>query len=265
MHDTNTEWQAALSALMQGGQSVSPRGIPCRELLGYQTVIPMNDPVVTIPQRKLGYKFMAAEAYWILSGDNRVATIAPYSKKIAQFSDDGKTFFGAYGPKIHEQLDYVTHKLRDDPYSRQAVINIWRENPPQTKDVPCTISVQWLIRDGKLHCIDTMRSSDIILGWPYDVFNFSMMSLWICCVLRTAYGLKLRLGNLYLTAGSLHLYESDEAVARQCIQTLYVPKSHVHHTLDYGAEHWAPGDVFLWLKGVRSSGVDFEAGLKSAP
>lgn len=169
----------------------------------------MTQPVMCVKERKLGYKFMAAEAAWILSGDNRVKTIEPYSKQIKDFSDDGVLFFGSYGPKIRDQLRYVVAQLAKDPDTRQAVINIWRENPPITKDVPCTISVQFLIRDGKLHVIDTMRSSDLWLGWPYDIFNFSMLARAVILYLRNTTGRRYELGNLYLNAGSAHIYSHN--------------------------------------------------------
>lgn len=177
----------------------------------------MSHPVMGVQERGLGYKFMAAEAAWILSGDNRVATIAQYSKQISRFSDDGEFFFGAYGPKIRDQLPYIMQTLARDVDSRQAVINIWREQPRQTKDVPCTISLQWLIRSNQLHCFDTMRSSDAWLGWPYDVFNMSMVSIYLLAALRRHHPQtfnQVTLGNLYLTAASQHLYEEQLTQAK---------------------------------------------------
>jgi thymidylate synthase len=171
----------------------------------------MNRCILTCPGRKLGYRFQAAEAWWILSGDDRVESIAPYSKTITQFSDDGKVFFGAYGPKVVNQLSYVVAKLDQDPQSRQAVINIWREDPPATRDYPCTLSLQLLMRAGEIHCIASMRSSDAWLGWPYDVFNFSCISLAVALSLDS----RPKLGRLFLTVGSQHIYERNiDAVSK---------------------------------------------------
>ena len=206
MVNANETWTKLTSDLLNLGQNVAPRGRPTKEILAYRTHVSMNYPIVTIPERRLGYKFQAAEAAWILSGDNRVETIAPYSKEISQFSDDGVTFFGAYGPKILSQIYHVVKSLVDDPISRQAFINIWRENPPLTKDVPCTVSLQFLIRENMLHCVATMRSSDAWLGWPYDVFNFSMVAGYVAIMLKD-YNQYVKLGSLILTAGSQHLYE----------------------------------------------------------
>jgi thymidylate synthase len=128
MNTTNMQWQRLLHDVMNYGHQSSPRGQKTMELLGYKSMIDMTQPVITIKERKLGYKFMAAEAAWIMSGDNRVSTIAPYSKAISNFSDDGILFFGAYGPRIRDQLGHVVKALSEDNDSRQAVITIWRPN-----------------------------------------------------------------------------------------------------------------------------------------
>src|SRR6266581_3104939 len=87
-------WLRLLDSVVWEGQLVSPRGQKTREIIGSLITLDMNRPVVTITERKLGYRFMCAEAAWILSGDDRVETIAPFSKTIGNFSDDGKRFFG---------------------------------------------------------------------------------------------------------------------------------------------------------------------------
>lgn len=206
VHTADCAWRNLLDDILKHGDRVEPRGLPTLELRAHKTTVDMRMPIVCEPRRKLGYRFMAAEAHWILSGDDRVETIAPYSRAISRFSDDGVRFFGAYGPKIMEQLTYVVEALLGDHDTRQAVMTIWRPNPPVTKDVPCTISAQWMIRNGLLHCVDTMRSSDAWLGWPYDVFNFSMLSYTILAMLRQRGMQDLEIGTLTLIAGSQHLY-----------------------------------------------------------
>jgi len=212
----NDVWIQTLEQIIENGREVSPRGIKTKEFTK-TTVTLMNYPVLTIKKRKLGYKFLAAEAYWILTGDNKVHTIAPYSKAISEYSDDGMTFFGAYGPKFVDQIGYVIRTLENDPNSRQAVINIWREKPMPTKDVPCTLNVQFTMRDGKLECHANMRSSDLWLGWPYDVFNFSMMAQYVACGLGKG-KFNIDLGVLYLHSGCMHLYEKDFKKAKACIK-----------------------------------------------
>lgn len=206
--DINEVWSDLLDKILRHGIVECPREIKTVELLHNQTTIDMNQPVLSVKERNMGYRFMCAEAWWILSGQNTVKTIAPYSKAISKFSDNGITFAGAYGPKIVDQLQYIVECFEKDLSSRQAVLNIWRENPRESKDIPCTISAQFIIRNGVLHCIDTMRSSDAWLGWVYDVFNFSCLSMWIVIALRLK-GINVELGTLTLQAGSQHLYETN--------------------------------------------------------
>lgn len=216
--NANDAWLSLIRRIYESGAEARPRNLRIKEIVCNTTRVDMRTPVVSVKRRKLGFRFLAAEAWWILTGRNDVASIEPYSPHIASFSNDGYRFDGAYGPRIVDQLRYIVDTLTRDPDSRQAVIEIWRPNPRDSKDVPCTLSIQWLIRNGKLHCVDTMRSSDAWLGWPYDTFNFSMLSAYVALLLRER-GHKeegcssqskvlsnLQLGTLWLTAGSSHLY-----------------------------------------------------------
>lgn len=217
--DADYGWLRDVRHVYDNGMFHSPRGMGTFEILGMTSTIPMKYPIIMNPTRKLGYKFMAAEAAWMIEGRNDVASISKYSKKISDFSDDGETFFGAYGPRLHQQLGSVIGVLSRDPDTRQAVVSTWRPNPPPTKDVPCTLSWQFLIRGNKLHCIATMRSSDLWLGHPYDIFNFSAISFYVMmCVNKFRSNEKLELGNLILTAGSKHLYQRNVEEVRAVLE-----------------------------------------------
>lgn len=239
----------------------APRGQSTFEVIGSSVCIDMHHPVLTVLGRDLGYKFMAAEAWWILSGRNDVASIEPYSKAIANFSDDSKTFFGAYGPKIRDQLLHVTDSLIRDPASRQSVLNIWRENPPDTKDTPCTLSLQFLIRDSRLHCIATMRSSDIWLGLPYDAFNFTMVATWVLLCLRQSELFNdLTIGTLTVNMGSSHLYERNAGKVLECMAMNFMPwqsKNLLQVLNKFNIKE--PGDLVVWLHWLK----DEEDGVRS--
>lgn len=219
MKDFSEVWLDALDRTLHTGVQVAPRGKVTREIPQRTLEVNMRKPVLRVPKRELNYRFMAAEAFWILTGDDQVATIAPYNSRLAEFSDDGVRFFGAYGPKIVAQLPYVVAKLNEDPMSRQAGLTIWRENPPATKDVPCTVAIFCSLREGLLNLHVFMRSSDLWLGIPYDVFNFAMLGHYVCCLLN-----RNRLtsdfvtpGVLYLTAASSHLYQTNWDAAVVCL------------------------------------------------
>lgn len=210
-------WLKLLERVKRDGVEAAPRGKPILEVLGASSLIDMRYPVVLVPERRLSIKFLAAEAAWILGGGADVETIASFNKRIADFSDDGVTFNGAYGPKVVGQLKYVVDTLIKDSQSRQAVMTIWRENPAPSKDIPCTVSVQFLVRDGMLHVIDSMRSSDLWLGWPYDVFNFTMIAATVLHEIARQSGVFYELGDLRLNAGSQHIYDENLVGVNRCL------------------------------------------------
>ena len=258
------EWKTHLNNILLYGKDVSPRGIKTKEIPQHTLEINMRKPVLTIPERKLSYCFMAAEAYWILSGDNKVETLSPFNKNIAKYSDDGKVFFGAYGPRIKSQLKYVVDALEKDNNTRQAGLTIWRENPPVTKDVPCTVSIFFSIRNALLNCHVFMRSSDVWLGIPYDVFNFSMLAHNVCCLLED----DIRPGTLYLTAASSHLYSDNFDAAINIVETgtvIHQPDTPGYFSTaeDYllstlaKARHSKPNDPVRWWEVSQWNKSDF--------
>lgn len=219
MNNIDMTWNLAVTNVLKHGTPLSSRDGDCCELINKTTVVDMNRPILTNANRKLSYKFMVAEAAWLISGDDKLSTIVPYNKAIAKYSDDGKTFFGAYGPRWLEQANNLVDRLLDDN-SRQAVFTIWRQNPPRSKDIPCTISIQFLLRDNVLTCIDNMRSSDLFLGWPYDVFCFSMLSAYVALLIGDRTGELITLGDIHLNAASQHIYKRNWQACVDCLPIL---------------------------------------------
>lgn len=194
--------------------------MPCREVIAQKSIIDMSHPVINIPERELCYKFMIEEALWILSGSNKV-----FHTHMRPFSDNDRVLQGAYGPKITEQMQYVLEKLNEDPDTRQAVISTWREAPRNSKDIPCTLSLQFLLRPREgvdyLDLVVSMRSSDLWLGFPYDIFSFTMIAHYVRLLGKDTARIHgdVRCGMLLVTAGSSHLYEKNVLGAEKCIRT----------------------------------------------
>ena len=153
--------------------------------------------------------FACGEFLWYLRGSNRLEHIEYYSKMYPKFSDDKTTVNGAYGERIFggsfSQWEQIKSILQKDPDSRQAVIAIYqpRDVFSSSVDIPCTCVLQYLIRDNALHCITYMRSNDIFLGMPYDIFSFTMLQELLSCELNV------KLGTYTHMVGSLHIYEKN--------------------------------------------------------
>lgn len=248
----NSAYLLMIQDVLEFGDNREPRGKKTREIINHSCNIDMNFPVLSLTERHLNYQFMCAEAHWIISGDDRVESIEKYNKKFVEYSDDGVTFYGAYGPMVRKQLAHVISKLVRDRDTRQAVMTTWKPNPPQhTKDVPCTISDQFLIRDNRLHVIHNMRSSDIWLGVPYDIFSFSMLAAYICIDLRDTYP-DLQLGNMYFNAGSRHLYDTHFETAATLLSK---PAAYVYHPIDL-ERYERPDDLLRHLELLKDKRFD---------
>jgi thymidylate synthase len=176
------------------------------ELLSSSLNFNMKYPIVVNRSRKIGYKFMFAEARYIITGRSDVRLLEPHVPGFDRYSDLYPFQQGSYGPPFVEQVRYVVDTLKANDESRQAVMTIWRPNPRWSKDIPCTLSLQFLIRDDKLHTIVTMRSSDVFTGLIYDMFCFTAMSAVVLAYLDFS---DVELGTCWINAGSSHLYKKD--------------------------------------------------------
>lgn len=172
--------------------------------------------IVESPIRKMPMRYAIGELAWYLSGSNRVSDIAPFAKKWKDLSDDGKINNSAYGWRIFDkfdfnQWDYVKRLLQNDPHTRQAVIHIKDASNVPTKDTPCTVYLQFLLRNNQLSLSTHMRSNDIWMGVPYDMFSFCFLQI------KMAMELGVQVGQYTHYAGSLHLYARDYTLAKQRI------------------------------------------------
>jgi len=230
---TNLLWQKCIGDILSKGSISAPRGKKVNELIGYSYQIEMNDSIITLMSRGMNYGFMFAEAAWIVSGSNWLDEITPYMSRYKDFSDDGIMLHGAYGPKVADQLMYVCNCIERDFDTRQAVINIWREKPGVSKDIPCTLNMQFIVRNNRLHTVVNMRSQDAILGMSYDIFTFSMIANMVR-VLLSARGIVVSLGVLHMHIGSFHIYEEHFEKSQVWIKD-YISVSDVTNLNDISA------------------------------
>lgn len=248
LHST---WREHLRQLAHYGNPIGPRGFATQEILDQRVFLADSCyNVLEHPLRGLNYRFMVAEWLWMTFGRSDVASISRYCSVIKRFSDDGISFAGAYGPHLGGQRKRVINKLKSDAATRQAVFEIHRPRV-DTKDEPCTLSLQFLLRNDLLHLIATMRSSDAWLGVPYDIFNFTQFQNCL------AGELGVDRGWFSLRMGSAHLYERDLAAATAVLESS--PLS--------GETLWTqqlPGFPPVWLEEILVHGEDAVNGKRSA-
>jgi len=210
MQTANRAWRDTVADVLKHGQAVAPQkstgagGRYSFELIAHTMSFDMKYPIVTI-KPNTSWLYMVSEPLWVIAGSNRLDWSAEIEKIQAPYSDDGYRLAGAYGMPFKQQLTYVANKLNEDTNSRQAVMTIWRRNPPLSKDIPCTTSLQFLVRGGYIHCIVTMRSSDVGMGLPYDMLTFTCMAAEVASKLKEP----VELGSCIVVAGSRHVYKDQ--------------------------------------------------------
>lgn len=216
VNDVNGAWEYWFAALLaqhrMNKKTASSRdGAVAAEIINAITVV--KDPtrmIVKSEARKMPMRYAVGELLWYLSGSNKLKDIGLFSSAWNRMSDDGETVNSCYGHKIQhfygfDQWQDVINRLKADPNSRQAVIQIKNPRPMSepTKDTPCTLSLQFLLRDGSLNLTTTMRSNDVWTGVPYDMFSFCSMQVMMAMILGVD------VGTYTHQAGSLHIYERN--------------------------------------------------------
>lgn len=199
-------WYRLLSKDCAGTKQVSRDGEVVGEIINATTVL--SDPTNNIMKnslRNLPMKYAIGEMLWYMSHNNKLKEIQKYTKGWDRMSDDGVTVNSNYGWCIRDkygfdQWEWCKQELSKNPNSRRAVIHIKEPSDKESKDVNCTVCLQFFIRDEKLYCTTYMRSNDIWLGYPYDVFQFTCMQILMSMELG------IELGTYTHIAGSLHLY-----------------------------------------------------------
>jgi len=123
---------------------------------------------------------------------------------------------GAYGYRMARTFDGYTavasiiRMLKTDPNTRQAVLALYdagldlaKATSGDKKDIPCTLTLNFILRDGKLNLFANMRSNDVWLGLPHDIWCFT-------CIQRLiAEAVGVGIGWYQHGAMSLHLYDRN--------------------------------------------------------
>ena len=174
--------------------------------------------------------FHLFEALWMLAGRNDVAPLLEFNPRMTEFSDDGRTFHGAYGYRWRhpfpystqgiyskhpqrewDQLKEVIQQLREDPNSRRVVLTMWDPERDlfvkETKDKCCNTHVYFSTRMGYTQMLDMTvcnRSNDLVWGMlGSNAVTFSLLQQYVACCLG------LDVGYYHQMTSNLHAYEAN--------------------------------------------------------
>lgn len=231
-----------LSTVMALGEDIEVRGLMTKELTNF--TINIKQPwrfMFDVPGRDLNQTIGALEVAGLIGQTDIDAAGRSLTKVLQRFQDEGVTW-GAYGPRIRGLLGPLMTEFAKDMFTRQAVLTIHDSRQDMgmpVKDKPCTLSLQYLYRKGRLHARTTMRSNDAWLGLPYDLMMFCSLQRCI------AYWLGVPSGEYQHSVGSMHVYAEHWAKARDVVtlnrvkehtENYHAPAPFVLPDLRYGVE-----------------------------
>ncbi|MDF2117651.1 thymidylate synthase [Roseiarcaceae bacterium H3SJ34-1] len=189
-----------------------------REIFG--VLLELTNPRARISRSQSRARIYSSlgELIWYISSNNSIEFIEYYIPGYSQFSDDGKTANGAYGPRIFSkgidnaeissrtQWQRVIDTLSQRNGSRNGIIQIFanRDAEIDSNDIPCTCTLHFAIRNDKVHLHTHMRSNDAFLGLPHDIFSFTMLQE------IAARQLNCEIGSYQHSVASLHLYSDTD-------------------------------------------------------
>lgn len=216
-------YQDVLQRLLHLGHRVDPvktlsspsAGKGTIELLGTTTVHhTIRQRLIWTKSRPLNVGFAVGQAMYVLAARDDVESADYYNRLTSKFSDNGETLHGAYGPRIRSQISDCIWMLKNDPGTRRAVITIFdgHLDHKESKDIPCPVSMQFLVRRNRVICITQFRSQNWVMLYPYDIFLFTWLHEWIA--VHAGYVA----GNHIQVTASNHIYENEKTLAQDVLR-----------------------------------------------
>lgn len=208
-----------IGAVMAAGTVVAVGGQTTRELIHHVTVLERPlERFIFVPERRNDAFAQIAEAIWVVAGRDDVSWLSRYLPRAGDFSGDGQTWRGAYGPRLRhwrgendvDQIDQVRRILKEDGSSRRAVMSLFDPNRDlkATSDIPCNNWLSWIVRDNQLHLAVAVRSNDALWGFSgANAFEWSVLHELL------AHWLGVEVGQQTWIASSFHVYEQHWARA----------------------------------------------------
>lgn len=208
LRDLQNAYVHLVHHVLTEGQQVRCRDQWTTEITAATLIFPDVNYTTLLPlgvNRGVNLKLAAVEALQLVAGESHPDLVLAAAPEFAAVMVDPTDLdYGAYGPRLKVQLHEIVKQLLVDGQSRQAVAHIWSSNDLWHEgDKPCTIFLNFLVRDLRLELHVHMRSNDVWLGVPYDVFAFTQLQHTV------ARALQLLPGQYVHHATSLHLYERD--------------------------------------------------------
>jgi thymidylate synthase len=207
--------------VLENGVAKSDRtGTGTLSVFGHQMRFDLARGFPLVTTKKLHLKSIVHELLWFLAGDTNVGYLKANGVSIwNEWADaDGelgpvygkqwRSWQGADGRTI-DQIAWLLDEIRRNPDSRRLIVSAWNvAELDQMKLAPCHCLFQFYVIDGRLSCLLYQRSADILLGVPFNIASYALLTAMIAHVTGLAPG------EFILSSGDTHLYRNHLDQAR---------------------------------------------------
>lgn len=263
--DINDTVLLALEYIMNRGKEIQTRNGSARFV--NDITLQIDNPQrrhLSLDGRKYNIYQLMAETFWVASGSGEISPFLEFFLPRAKnYSDDGKTWHGAYGPRMlaHGQLeDLIATFRREGLSTRRAILMIAdpaldnltaikeKYDSEAPKDIPCNREIVFYVVDNKLNAKVIQRSGDMIFGTgSINPFEFTFIQEMVYNMLLE-YFPELELGVYRWHITNAHIYSDyyDQANA-------------IIHNANNGTCHSLERNNYI----PRSKGITVERGLQA--
>ena len=103
--------------------------------------------------------------------------------------------------KVIDQISQVIKEIKTNPDSRRLIVSAWNVGELDRMALaPCHAFFQFYVAAGKLSCQLYQRSADTLIGLPYNILSYSLLTHMI------AQQCELDVGDFIWTGGDCHIY-----------------------------------------------------------
>ena len=207
--------------LEHGAEKPDRTGTGTRSVFGWQMRFDLNQGFPLLTTKKLHLRSIVHELLWFLKGETNIAYLRQHKVGIwDEWADENgelgpvygkqwRAWKGADGSEI-DQLQWVVQEIKRNPDSRRLVVSAWNvAELAQMALMPCHTLFQFYVADGKLSCQLYQRSGDILLGVPFNIASYALLTHMVAQVCDLA------VGDCVHTLGDAHLYSNHYEQARE--------------------------------------------------
>ncbi len=181
-------------------------------VFGYQMRFDLAAGFPLVTTKKLHLRSIVYELLWFLKGDTHLQYLHDHEVTIwDEWADAGGDLGPVYGKQWRswgtadgreiDQLSVVLEQLKANPDSRRLVVSAWNVGElDRMALLPCHALFQFYVAGGRLSCQLYQRSADALLGVPFNIASYALLTHLV------AQQCDLAVGDFVWTGGDCHLY-----------------------------------------------------------